>query len=79
MKFKYLIEDLLNLEIRSLEKTENLIKDSGGTLALSRLKKGRQIIALARTIRLLIEHNMEDEAEILLTLLEEMEVKLPGR
>jgi hypothetical protein len=79
MKFKYLLEDLLNLEIRSLEKTENLIRDTGGTLALSRLKKGRQIIALARTIRLLIEHNMEDEAEILLTLLEEMEVTLPGR
>ncbi|WP_157963307.1 hypothetical protein [Algoriphagus litoralis] len=79
MKFRHLMEDLLDLETRSIEKTENLIRESGGTLALSRLRKGHQIIAMARTIRLLIEQNKEDEAEILLTLLEEIGVTLPAR
>lgn len=79
MKFHYLLEDLLELEMRSVQKTEQLIVDSGGTLPLSRLKKGNQIIALSRAIRLLIDQNMEDEAEILLTLLEEKGIVLHGR
>lgn len=79
MKFHHLLEDLSNLEIRAMEKAEKLILDSGGNLPISRLKKGRQIIALSKTIRFLIDQNMEDEAEILLTLLEEKGVKLPGR
>lgn len=79
MKFHYLLEDLTELEIRSMEKAEKLIQESGGTLPLSHLKKGHQIIALSKTIRFLINQNMEDEAEILLTLLEEKGVTLPGR
>lgn len=79
MNFHHLAEDLINLEKRSVKKTEQLILDSEGNLPLSRLKKGNQIIALSRAIRILIEQNMEDEAEILLTLLEEKGVILPGR
>ncbi|HSF54726.1 MAG TPA: hypothetical protein VLA71_13285 [Algoriphagus sp.] len=79
MRFRYLLEDLLDLENRSRIKTEKLIQDSEGNLPISRLKKGHQIVALSRAIRVLIDQKMEDEAEILLTLLEEKGVILPGR
>lgn len=79
MKFHHLVEDLIHLEIRSVKKSEQLIVDSGGNIPISRLKKGHQIIALSKAIRILIDQNLEDDAEILLTLLEEKGIFLPGR
>lgn len=79
MKSPYLIDDLIDLEAKVLKNIERMISDSPGSFSIEQLKKGKQINALSRSIRLLIENKLEDEAEILLDLLLGMGAKLPGR
>jgi hypothetical protein len=79
MKSPYLITDLLELELRVLKKIERLIAESPDSFPIDRLKKGKQMQVLSKSIRLLIENNLEDEAEILLDLLLDLGADLPRR
>lgn len=68
--------ELKGLEIRVDEKLDKIISNSSNPFPFDRLKKGKQIIALCRGIRLLIEKDLEKDAETLLQLLLEMGIKL---
>lgn len=67
--------ELIELENRVSEKLDRIISLNSNAFPFDRLKKGKQIIALCRATRLLIEKEYEKDAEILLQILVDMGIK----
>lgn len=68
--------ELKLLEKRADEKIKVLASVQGGTFPIDRLKKGKEIIAISKSIRLLMDHDLERDAETLIRMLLAQGVKL---
>ncbi|TXE13451.1 hypothetical protein [Algoriphagus aquimarinus] len=67
--------ELKDLEKKAEEKLDKLRFESP-SLPYDRLRKGKEIIALSKAIRLLMEHDLDKDAEMILRILLEKGVKL---
>lgn len=67
--------ELKNLEKKAEEKLQKLRFESP-SLPYDRLRKGKEIIALSKSIRLLMEQDLDKDAEMVLRILLEKGIKL---
>lgn len=67
--------ELKNLEKKAEEKLQKLRFESP-SLPYDRLRKGKEIIALSKSIRLLMEQDLDKDAEMVLKILLEKGIKL---
>jgi|GEM_PF-3547836 len=68
--------ELKDLEKNSEKKIESIRAANRYPMPYDRLKKGKEIIALSKALRLFIEQDQEKDATVLLQMLQEMGVKL---
>lgn len=76
MNWEYILRDLEILETRIDKKMDHLISLNLNPFPMVRLKNGKKLKAICKGIKLLIQNDMEDEANLLLDILEEKGAKI---
>lgn len=69
MNREYILEDLKDLERRIEKRMDTLISQNLDPFPFERLKKGKQLRALCRGIKLMLQQNKEEDAKFLLDIL----------
>lgn len=76
MNWEYILEDLKDLEGRIEKRMDSLISQNLDPFPFERLKKGKQLRALCRGIKMMLHQNKEEDAKFLLDILIEKGGKL---
>lgn len=76
MNWEYILEDLKDLERRIENRMDSLISQNLAPFPFERLKKGKQLRALCRGIKVMLQQNKEEDAKFLLDILIEKGGKL---
>ncbi|MBN3583370.1 hypothetical protein JYB64_13310 [Algoriphagus aestuarii] len=76
MNWVYILEDLRVLEQRIETKLDLLISRNLDPFPFERLQRGKELRALCKGIRLMVQQDQEDDAKFLLDILKEKGAKL---
>lgn len=77
MNWPEITEELLTLENRIDQKLDNLVSNNPDSFPLDRLSKGKEMRAVCRGIRALIQLDQTDDARYLLGILKEIQNNPP--
>ena len=77
MNWPEISNELLSLEKRIDQKLDKIVAKNQDPFPFDRLKKGKELRALCRGVRALIQLDQTDDAKYLLEMLEEMKSKIP--